>query len=54
MDRARWAAAVVAGLRGVRPGLEEVFDGQYARRLGFAAAEKTGTPTAKISPMDLF
>lgn len=29
-----WAAAVVAGLRGVHPGLEAVFDGLYARRLG--------------------
>jgi len=28
-----WAAAVVAGLRGVHPGLEAVFDGLYARRL---------------------
>ena len=33
-----WAAAVVAGLRGVHPGLEVVFDGLYARRLEFAAA----------------
>jgi guanosine-3',5'-bis(diphosphate) 3'-pyrophosphohydrolase len=30
-----WAAAVVAGLRGVHPGLEAVFDGLYAQRLGF-------------------
>ena len=29
-----WAAAVVAALRGVHPGLEAVFDGLYARRLG--------------------
>ena len=29
-----WAAAVVAGLRGVHPGLEAVFDDLYARRLG--------------------
>ena len=29
-----WAAAVVAGQRGVHPGLEAVFDGLYARRLG--------------------
>ncbi len=29
-----WAAAVVAGLRCVHPGLEAVFDGLYARRLG--------------------
>lgn len=29
-----WAAAVVAGLRGVHPGLEAVFDGLYARSLG--------------------
>ncbi len=29
-----WAASVVAGLRGVHPGLEGVFDGLYARRLG--------------------
>jgi guanosine-3',5'-bis(diphosphate) 3'-pyrophosphohydrolase len=28
-----WAANVVAGLRGVHPGLEAVFDGLYARRL---------------------
>jgi len=28
-----WAAKVVAGLRGVHPGLEVVFDGLYARRL---------------------
>jgi guanosine-3',5'-bis(diphosphate) 3'-pyrophosphohydrolase len=28
-----WAAAVVAGLRGVHPGLEAVFDGLQARRL---------------------
>jgi guanosine-3',5'-bis(diphosphate) 3'-pyrophosphohydrolase len=28
-----WAAKVVAGLRGVHPGLESVFDGLYARRL---------------------
>jgi guanosine-3',5'-bis(diphosphate) 3'-pyrophosphohydrolase len=28
-----WTAAVVAGLRGVHPGLEAVFDGLYARRL---------------------
>lgn len=27
-----WAAAVVAGLRGVHPGLEAVFDGLHARR----------------------
>jgi len=27
-----WAARVVAGLRGVHPGLESVFDGLYARR----------------------
>jgi len=33
-----WAAAVVAGLRGVHPGLEAVFDGLYARRLEFASA----------------
>lgn len=33
-----WAANVVAGLRGVHPGLEAVFDGLYARRLGFAVA----------------
>ncbi len=26
-----WAANVVAGLRGVHPGLEAVFDGLYAR-----------------------
>lgn len=29
-----WAANVVAGLRGVHPGLETVFDEVYARRLG--------------------
>jgi guanosine-3',5'-bis(diphosphate) 3'-pyrophosphohydrolase len=29
-----WAADVVAGLRGVHPGLEAVFDGLYARRVG--------------------
>jgi guanosine-3',5'-bis(diphosphate) 3'-pyrophosphohydrolase len=29
-----WAANVVAGLRGVHPGLEAVFDRLYARRLG--------------------
>jgi guanosine-3',5'-bis(diphosphate) 3'-pyrophosphohydrolase len=29
-----WPAAVVAGLRGMHPGLEAVFDGLYARRLG--------------------
>ena len=29
-----WAAAVVAGLRGVHPALEAVFDGLYARRIG--------------------
>jgi len=29
-----WAANVVAGLRGVHPGLEAVFDGLYARRFG--------------------
>lgn len=28
-----WATAVVAGLRGVHPGLEGVFDGLYARRV---------------------
>ena len=28
-----WAAAVVAGLRGVHPGLEAVFNGLQARRL---------------------
>jgi guanosine-3',5'-bis(diphosphate) 3'-pyrophosphohydrolase len=33
-----WAANVVAGLRGVHPGLEAVFDEVYARRLGFAVA----------------
>ncbi len=33
-----WAANVVAGLRGVHPGLEAVFDGLYARRAGFPAA----------------
>lgn len=27
-----WAARVVAGLRGVHPGLESVFDGLYARQ----------------------
>ena len=31
-----WAARVVAGLRGVHPGLESVFDGLYARRTEFA------------------
>ena len=31
-----WAAGVVAGLRGVHPGLESVFDGLYARRAEFA------------------
>lgn len=31
-----WAANVVAGLRGVHPGLEVVFDGLYARRLGLS------------------
>jgi guanosine-3',5'-bis(diphosphate) 3'-pyrophosphohydrolase len=31
-----WAANVVAGLRGVHPGLESVFDGLYARRFGLA------------------
>jgi guanosine-3',5'-bis(diphosphate) 3'-pyrophosphohydrolase len=31
-----WAANVVAGLRGAHPGLEAVFDGLYARRLGLA------------------
>lgn len=40
MDRAGWAAAVVAGLCGMRPGLEEVFDGQYARRLGLLPLKK--------------
>ncbi len=29
-----WAANVVAGLRGVHPGLEAVLDGLYAQRLG--------------------
>lgn len=29
-----WAAAVVAALRGVHLGLEAVFEGLYARRLG--------------------
>lgn len=33
-----WAANVVAGLRGVHPALEAVFDEVYARRLGFAVA----------------
>lgn len=49
-----WAAAVVAGLRGVHQGLEAVFDGLYARQLRFAAAEKIGTPTANRLPLDLF
>lgn len=31
-----WAAQVVAGLRGVHPGLESVFDGLYARRTELA------------------
>ena len=31
-----WAARVVAGLRGVHPGLEAVFDGLYARRAELA------------------
>ncbi|MDP2370518.1 HD domain-containing protein [Rhodoferax sp.] len=31
-----WAARVVAGLRGVHPGLESVFDCVYARRSEFA------------------
>ncbi|MDH0899002.1 HD domain-containing protein [Comamonas aquatica] len=31
-----WAARLVAGLRGVHPGLESVFDGLYARRTEFA------------------
>lgn len=31
-----WAACVVAGLRGVHPGLESVFDGLCARRTEFA------------------
>jgi guanosine-3',5'-bis(diphosphate) 3'-pyrophosphohydrolase len=30
-----WAARVVAGLRGVHPELETVFDGLYARRIEF-------------------
>jgi hypothetical protein len=37
-DCARWVDAVVAGLRGVHPGLEPLFERLYARRLGFAAA----------------
>jgi len=31
-----WATRVVAGLRGIHPGLESVFDGLYARRTEFA------------------
>jgi len=31
-DYFEWAAKVVAGLRGVHPGLESVFDGLYARQ----------------------
>jgi guanosine-3',5'-bis(diphosphate) 3'-pyrophosphohydrolase len=31
-----WAARVVAGLRGVHPGLESVFDGLYARQAELA------------------
>lgn len=31
-----WAALVVAGLRGIHPGLESVFDGLYARQAEFA------------------
>ncbi len=35
-----WAAAVVAGLRGVHPGLDGVFDGLYARRLALPRQAK--------------
>ncbi|MBK6293409.1 MAG: bifunctional (p)ppGpp synthetase/guanosine-3',5'-bis(diphosphate) 3'-pyrophosphohydrolase [Rhodoferax sp.] len=31
-----WAARVVAGLRGIHPGLESVFDGLYARQIEFS------------------
>lgn len=30
-----WASRVVAGLRGVHPGLEAVFDGRHARQTEF-------------------